>query len=385
MGFKLFLFSTLVFVQTALGQVQRPPQFINLSFDGSKSPNMWQQTLSFAQQNDIKFTYFVSSVYFIDNSQRNKYVLQGVGTGRSAIGFGGSSADIQNRIGWMETAMQNGHEIAGHGNGHFDGSSWSLEQWMSEFSQFMHFMFDAPYIYGGLRNERLWQSAIASSSMGFRAPQLGKNQNMYNAMRQNRYKYDASKILSADRWPTLDAYGIWEFPLAGLRLNRSGVTTASMDYNIYMAQSGAQPGNPDMFQNWEDEMFETYINYFRSNYYGNRAPLDIGHHFSLWNGGIYWNAMRRFAQTVCRLPEVICGTYQDSLRFLQSRTAAEISAYQAGQFPKFNQQVPLPAVIQRSGLGSVQLSEAELRELQEKSICTPEAHNESDDLPGFEI
>src|SRR5262249_31924984 len=69
------------------------------------------------------------------------------------------------------------------------------------------------------------------------------------------------------------------------------------------------------------------------NYFGNRAPVHIGHHFSLWNGGAYWNAMQAFAKNVCGLPEVQCVTYKDLQAFMD-KNAANRAAYMAGNFTK---------------------------------------------------
>lgn len=361
-----------------LAQVERPPQFVTLAFDGSKSTNMWDSTLSFARNNDIKFTYFVSSVYFIDDANKRTYVAPKHGVGRSAIGFGGKAADIKVRNSWMEKAILEGHEMAGHANGHFDGSSWSLTDWLNELSQFQLFMFKAPD-YGGVKNLAFWDAAYSNPNLGFRAPQLGHNANMFKALKQTGYKYDTSKIKRMDVWPTKNSDGLWEFALAGLKLSRSGKNTASMDYNLYVAQSGGVKGDSRKFQAWEDEVFETYMNYFKNNYLGNRAPIDIGHHFSLWNGGIYWKAMQRFAQTVCNLPEVICGTYQDLLRFVESKSSSTLQAYQKSNFQRMSPSA-MPAILHKTSMvqHTGELQESELNELQ-KQLCPPEAHEHDND------
>ena len=81
-----------------------------------------------------------------------------------------------------------------------------------------------------------------------------------------------------DYWPQ-KINGIWNFPLADLRIYDTGKPTLSMDYNFYYSQSG---GKPDLKNagKFREEMFNTYLAYFETNYYGNRAPIHIGHHFS---------------------------------------------------------------------------------------------------------
>lgn len=57
------------------------------------------------------------------------------------------------------------------------------------------------------------------------------------------------------------------------------------------------------------EMLASYRDYFYANYNGSRAPVNIGHHFSEWNDGVYWQTMKDFAEEVCGLPDVRCVTY----------------------------------------------------------------------------
>jgi len=364
----------------AHAQVARPPQFVNLAFDGSKSPSMWRDTLSFAKTQDLKFTYFMSGVYFIDQGSRNLYDAPRNGIGKSAIGFGGSATDIRNRNQWVEAAINSGHEIAGHANGHFDGSSWSLNNWLYELEHFSLFLVRAQETYGGVQKPQRWKTLFTDEMWGFRAPQLGHNPALFQALQASGYLYDTSKVQRMDYWPQKSELGVWNFPLAGLRMAYSGKNTLSMDYNMYVAQSGGKPGDPVNFQRWEDEVVETYLNYFKHNYYGNRAPVDIGHHFSLWNGGIYWRGLQRVAAAVCHLPEVVCGTYQDLMAFLSKKSKQEIQAYQAGQFPKFTQQGLLPASfhpVLLKTFADPELSPEELEQLA-KQACPSESHLEED-------
>lgn len=104
-----------------------------------------------------------------------------------------------------------------------------------------------------------------------------------------------------------------------------------MDYNFYYAHSKARP-NPKKAKFYEEDMFKTYMNYFEQNYTGNRDPVHIGHHFSAWNGGAYWNAMFRFAEEVCGLSEVQCVTYNELADFMDLLTPEQIAAYQTGKF-----------------------------------------------------
>jgi hypothetical protein len=122
--------------------------------------------------------------------------------------------------------------------------------------------------------------------------------------------------------------------LARLRIVGSGKNTLSMDYNFYIADSkGVADPNAANHATYERQMTDTYMQYFQSNYYGNRAPVHIGHHFSKWNGGAYWKAMQTFAKRVCGLPEVKCVTYKALTEF-EVQNESKIADYQAGNFQK---------------------------------------------------
>jgi hypothetical protein len=62
-------------------------------------------------------------------------------------------------------------------------------------------------------------------------------------------------------------------------------------------------------------------------------PLSIGHHFSLWNKGIYWTALQRFVLDVCTLPEVKCITHGQMAEWLNQQNA--VHGYSV--FNKLNQ------------------------------------------------
>jgi hypothetical protein len=95
-----------------------------------------------------------------------------------------------------------------------------------------------------------------------------------------------------------------------------------MDYNFYFKQSHAVDtavrGTP-LWNQYYNEVLTSYRDYFKQSYQGNHAPLFIGHHFSLWNDGVYWEAMKTFATEVCGLPDVRCLSYKEVMESLQSQ------------------------------------------------------------------
>ncbi len=316
--------------------VQRPPQFVLLAFDGSYNNAFWGESREFAKANNLKFTYFVNPVYYVARPKNmscvngQPYKAPDHGPGSSAIGWGDNSDDIKLRLEHTAMAHREGNEIASHAVGHWDGSRWTEEGWTSEFDQFNTMLFNSARIAGiPAVNLGFAQEDI----VGFRAPQLGHSPGLYKTLAKKDFSYDTSKSGAPNYWPQKIG-GIWNFPLAQLRIANTGKSTLSMDYNFYIADSkGVNDPNTANYATYERNMVETYMAYFQNNYYGNRAPVHIGHHFSKWNGGAYWKAMQTFAKRVCGLPEVKCVTYKELATFMEANSS-RISDLQAGNFPK---------------------------------------------------
>jgi hypothetical protein len=317
----------------------RPPQYVVLAFDGSKSLQMWNTTREFAKSETaagrpLKFTYFINAAYYLADANKGGYDAPHAGRGKSAIGFGGSMNDVLGRFDQTNLAYQEGNEIANHAAGHFDGSKWSEMDWKNEFTQFYDIIFNI-FSFNNAKPTRAFPRGWSFDQReitGFRAPQLGRNQGMYNALPQFGVQYDTSSTGKPSAWPT-KRNNMWMFPLASIPVAGSGRHTLAMDYNFYYMQSGAR-SVPGKSADYEEQMYQSYINYFDGNYRGNRAPINIGHHFSLWNGGAYWRAMQRFAKHVCGLPEVKCVTYQELVADLDKMNPSQRASVESGNFEK---------------------------------------------------
>jgi hypothetical protein len=364
--FTLFC-ATFVTIQTVQANVQRPPQFVMLSFDGSKSVSFWKESRDFATKNNLNFTYFASGVYFLADASKSNYKEPRFGAGKSAIGFGGKKEDIQPRLQQMVLAMGEGNEMGSHANAHYDGSAYTEAMWDSEFAQFTSLMTNA-WNHSGIAAQKPngWDDYFQNHVWGFRAPLLGKGNGLWASMQNNNYVYDASRVDRMNYWPQ-QLNNLWNFPLVGLTIAGTSKKTLSMDYNFYVGQSGGEAGPANKYALYEQQMYDTYMAYFNNNYSGNRAPLHIGHHFSKWNGGAYWNAMMRFAKSVCSKPEVRCVVYKDLVEFLETNKAS-IASYQAGDFDKLARPLryrPLP-----------ELSDEELEDLRLKAADHVRAHED---------
>lgn len=342
----------------------RPPQFVLMAFDGSLNLDFWQESRAWAKRDNVKLTYFMSGVYFIPDAQKSIYKApHGMGAGKSAIGWGGPAANIKPRYEQVQAAINEGHEMGSHANGHFDGSSWSQADWESEFTQFDQIMFgrsDTPHLTIG-----------AKDVVGFRAPQLGISTGLYPTLVNHHYAYDTSKTNATNYWPQV-VNGVWNFPLAQLKIVGSGKKTLSMDYNFYFADSKGTP-NAAGKATFKKQMIDTYMAYFQGNYYGNRAPVHIGHHFSKWNGGAYWEAMQEVAHRVCGLPEVKCVTYKELLNYVTTNKD-KLASFQAGSFTK----MPRPPEADEPLDVSAEFTPEELAEVQ----AAHEEHDANEDGNG---
>ncbi len=308
-----------------------------LAFDGGMDNDFWKTSRAFAAANNVHFTYFVSCVYYLADADKKTYIEPRNGAGKSTIGWGGTPAEIAERLRQTAAAMDEHQEISSHGCGHFNGGQYTAAMWNSEFSQFNSIMANAWKHYGEGAEPAGWSAYFTTPNYGgFRAPFLSFNKDaLWPALANMKFVYDTSAPAREGDWPVKDK-GLWEFPLVDVRMATSHRVALTMDYNFYMAQTGAHQGNPKNYQRYEDEVFNTYMAYFKNSYFGNRAPLHIGHHFAQWNGGAYWKAMQRFAKTVCNskdYPDVQCASYSELVKFMDDHQA-DLAAYQKGDFDK---------------------------------------------------
>lgn len=338
----------LAFVGVALGvvssqaasPVERPPQFVAIAFDNCTELERWQEWSDFAAGLNrggerVRFTFFVSGINFLSNAKKHLYQGPNQSRGASRINFGGSAEDVRKRIVFMNALHRDGHEIASHAVGHFDGRSWGAAAWTSEFRSF-----DSLLSNVAQNNEFATGEGFAFTTKdiaGFRAPYLAHSPGLYTTLAERGFRYDTSGTMPAQTWPE-KRDGIWRFNLAEIKLAGSGRATLSMDYNFLVAQSGAAP-IASRREQFRQQMLDSYLNYFRANYTGNRAPIHIGHHFSDYQNGAYREALKAFARMVCGLPEVRCVTYGTLADYMDSLRPDMLAAYRKGDFPRASEPV----------------------------------------------
>ena len=321
-------------ISPARAGVDRPPQFVVMAFDNCTELDRWQELTDFAAQMNrdgdrLHFTFFVSGINYIADASRNIYEGPHQRRGTSRINFGGTPEDIRRRVDYVNGLYRAGHEIGSHAIGHFNGKSWSTSDWDQEFRAYGDLVKNVG-ANNGLDDLKL--AFAPSDVIGFRAPYLAKGAALYPALRSNGFRYDTSGDSGADEWPAkID--GIWRFNLARVKLQGSGKNLLSMDYNFFVAH-GRGGSDPRRIDAARDQMLATYLNYFKTNYTGNRAPLHIGHHFFAYQNGAYNDALKSFARTVCGLPEVRCVSYAKLADFMDQQNPETLAAYRKGDFAR---------------------------------------------------
>jgi hypothetical protein len=360
---RLSLFIFFIFTIALLSEAQlleRPPQYILISFDGSYTNEMWKATREVAVKNQAKVTHFISGVDFLIGSTRGKipgstdhiYTPPRYSGGRrSDIGFGGTKEMLEERLRQIMLSIASGMEIGSHANAHFNGSDWTVSEWTYEFDWFHKLVLEV-FSINNLSERQVgfsevsWQSLLKTQMKSFRAPYLGRGEGLWGTLGQSKwsmlgkhqYTYDASDVTrNTSAWPERSQYGFWYFRMATIPVPELGRNILSMDYNFYVAHSdnpNDPKDKPELVDRFEEQMYQAYINWFFKNYYGNRAPINIGHHFSTWNRGAYWKALQRFMRDVCTQPEVVCANGQELVAYLQTKSRTELTQLSLGQFDR---------------------------------------------------
>lgn len=296
------------------GPAAKPLQYVIVSFDGAHDLAQWDRSRALAKKTGATFTYFLSCVFLLSPETRRLYQAPGKGPGRSNVGFAASKDEVAARLGQIWSARAEGHEIASHGCGHFDGKDWSKADWKKEFDAFSTILRDA-YSINGLPGEPAgWKGFATAQIHGFRAPYLSTDKVLYETLAERRFAYDASGV---SRGPALPrkSDGMAHFALPQIPEGPSERRVIAMDYNLFVRHSGGFE-KADTDATFENRAYTAFKTAFDAQYQGERIPLQLGFHFTLMNDGAYWRALERFADDVCRRPEVACVSYSDYMRQL---------------------------------------------------------------------
>jgi peptidoglycan/xylan/chitin deacetylase (PgdA/CDA1 family) len=254
------------------------------SFDGGESFARWDDTLAFARENNVKFTYFVSGVQFVPDADRKTYLYppDPQKKGQSIIGFGGKKEEVENRIAVVKEAVAEGHDVQCHLNGHFTGLRWDEAAWRLEFSQFQTFTRFLP-----------------APARHVRFPMLAYGPSAYPALAEAGYAgifsvdkedFKTFRRVSVPR-PDGAVATLYEFPIPYTILG--GFKLMFMDYNFYVADK-SQGRAP---QECRERMVKLYLEE-AEKCLKQRRPFFISHHFTHWQNGAYWEAMKETIATL---------------------------------------------------------------------------------------
>jgi hypothetical protein len=179
-------------------------QYVIISFDGAHDIAQWKRSRALAARTGARFTYFLSCVFLLSPQTHRVYRAPGGRAGKSNVGFALSKEEVAQRLGEIWAAHGEGHEIASHGCGHFDGARWRKADWLSEFQSFTTILRDAYRINGLAGEPEGWQHFAKTGIKGFRAPYLSTSSGLYPALAEAGFSYDASSVSRGPVEPELD-------------------------------------------------------------------------------------------------------------------------------------------------------------------------------------
>ena len=293
-------------------RAETAPQYVIISFDGAKDISQWERSRALARQTGASFTYFLSCAYLLSPETRSLYKPPASAPSRSNVGFAESREDVAARLRQIWTAHLEGHEMASHACGHFDGRDWSAREWGQEFSEFSRITQQAWALNSIPFEPAGWKAFAKGGIVGFRAPYLSVSKGLETALQNSAMDYDASAV-SRQPGPPAAKAGIARFALPMIAEGPAGRLVLSMDYNLFVRHSGGfeRPDRDSAFENRAHDAFKAA---FDNAYGGRRPPLQIGLHFTLMNGGAYWRALERFVKETCTRPNVRCVSYKTYLK-----------------------------------------------------------------------
>ncbi|AXV15943.1 polysaccharide deacetylase [Neorhizobium sp. SOG26] len=296
----------------------KPKQLVMISFDGAGDNKLWQRSRDLGAKTNARFTYFLSCTLVIARADAKQYRAPHGKLGRSNIGFAVDKAEARARLTHVWQARGEGHEIASHTCGHFDGKNWSVADWATEMATFRSVLKDA-WKANEAANEEPdgWQDFIDNEIRGFRAPYFSTSAGLVAAEKRAGFTYDASLVTKGPAMPKKKE-GIIRFGLPLIPEGPSARPLIGMDYNLFVRHSG---GFDDLSKSaeFESRAYSAFRAAFDKQYAGDRIPLQLGFHFVEMNGGAYWRAMERLVTEVCGMADVACVTYSEAVSLIGDR------------------------------------------------------------------
>ena len=299
---------------------EKPKQLLLISFDGAHDNALWVKSRDIARRANAHFTYFLSCTTLIPREKAKGYKAPGMKAGKSNIGFAPDVEDVATRLDHIWAARGEGHEIASHACGHFDGKDWSKADWLSEFQTFRDVVTNA-WKANGLadREPQGWAAFARTGIRGFRAPYLSAPDSLVAAEKAFGLVYDASLVTKGALLPGDDG-ALIRFGLPLIPEGPQNRRIIGMDYNLFVRHSAGMD-NPSRSAEFEERTYAAFKAAFEAQYAGERLPLQLGFHYVEMNGGAYWRAMERLVTEVCHRADVACVSYSQAIDLLADRPA----------------------------------------------------------------
>jgi len=318
---------------------ERPPQFVLVSFDGAADQSLLERWMTTASAVQAHLTFFLSSVYLLGAASATDYHGPRHPAGQSAIGFApvkqgqDVATFLRATVGGLQAAQRAGHELAQHFGGHWCGptgvGTWTAADWTAELDQV-----DA--LATNIDANNALDPGVGSPFLvppaGARTPCLeGRWDQLEPVLASRGYRYDASPSRGLLDWPkTRNGLWVYGFPTVAIPGHRQGIL--AVDYSLYVNLAGGKDVSAARSTEIEQQVLDGYLGAFDQLYHGNRAPFEIGNHFTSLSGDAYNRAVERFLANVCPQAEVHCVTYRELTDWMDAHRD-QIPAFQAGTFP----------------------------------------------------
>ncbi|MGN7293161.1 polysaccharide deacetylase [Rhizobium sp. SAFR-030] len=311
------LLAALLISTSAVEASERPKQLVLISFDGAGSNDLWARSRALAKSGNARFTYFLSCTLVIDRARAKIYQGPHQKPGRSNIGFAQTVDEAVTRLDHIWQAHGEGNEIASHTCGHFDGRTWTTEEWRGEMRSFRRILSSAwQDLSAGDREPQGWRDFVRDIK-GFRAPYLSTGDALNEAERREGFTYDASGVTKGPMLPE-NREGVLNFGLPLIPEGPQQRPIIAMDYNLFVRHSMALD-EPSRSAEFEERTYQAFRAAFDRQYDGDRIPLQLGFHFVEMNAGAYWRALERLVPEICSRADVACVTYGEAIKALKDR------------------------------------------------------------------
>lgn len=315
---------------------QQPVQTVVISVDGGceTEKGTIRTFLDTAKQVQGRFTFFMSGLCLLPESQKMLYRPPGRLPGQSDIGFATAEL-VDRRVRTFVDMWREGHEVGTHFLGHFCGANgvdtWSTQDWRDEISQARQFLDTWPANNPQVTDQSLTLPFDSSVIVGDRTPCLeGDRPAMWEAFAAEGFRYEASDP-GVLQWPRKVAAGqLWQFPLPALKLSGTDLWVLSMDYNLLVNQTnGKTEVPPEECARVEQQTYQTYMDALDGLYAGNRAPLFLGSHLNSWACDSYIIALERFiVDAKAKYPDIMFVSNEDLANWLDGMDPAVLKELQ---------------------------------------------------------